>query len=67
MTRLARSLKTRDRELIITVEAEMSKRKAKKKQMTKAITPEIEKEEEEDIKEDISESENNCIVVVSSR
>jgi len=54
-------------ELVEEAEAEASKRKTKKRRTTRGTTPEIEEEEEEDIEEDISESENDCIIVASSR
>jgi hypothetical protein len=53
--------------LVKEAEAEVLKRNMKKRQTTTATTPEIEDEEEEGIEESISESENDCIIVASSR
>jgi hypothetical protein len=54
-------------EIVEKAEAEVSKGKAKKRRTTRAMTPEIGDEEEEGIEESIYESENDCIIVASSR
>jgi hypothetical protein len=54
-------------ESVIQAEAEASKGKSKKKRITRTTTPEIEDEEERGSEENIYESEEDCIIVASSR